>query len=908
MTRGFALLLVLTVILANAGVTCLYSGAGPTSQTSFNRGQTWNPAIEAVANLLTLPLPTAGSADVRDVVLPIGLGIVLLLTAVRLARAAPLTPLDPPSGTTRRERQAAGKGRPGNGKPGDADKPPAQRAGLAGQPSRSSSAQSWLLWTALGVTVLSLLSAAINRSFDLSWGWIVRFVAGAGWAVIIARTFSLRMARHAALGLLAIGLVSLLFSIAYSAERDLAYYIWPIGPITITGALAAVWAALAAGLILSPGRSPPALATKAFLAVACLVSLFVVEQAGRRAPAMGLVFAALVAGAMLIRLRYPRRITDAIIAAVVVLAVAGAAAYVVGQVRSRDVQRAGPVALRFEYWRLCAGLVGKHPLLGTGPDTLIVELTNLVAPLRAYEPHVYHGSTDPYAHNEWLQAATELGLPAGILYLAIPVGIIVCGIRRLYRRPDSSGDRPADAEGAAAERSTRAMLVALIAGLVAIMVLDSASITLRGPIMPLWYWTLLGLLAVLCDGRGKPAPCRRNRAAALLSIVAAAACFAISATDVSRAEAEGRRTLCLDTCRLERLWAEKTLPAESNNAFLALDAIRARPDRSLMEAAKRLWQALYRRIPGQTTTLPGYAMILIQLGETVEAQRILEEALSPRLDPFNGQANFLYARLLTDDPVGRLRCAQRSLRSGALDDRVKMILADTLSQPAAMETLEQELLAARQIASAKPDRSAAEPTVELLRISAYAKEQAGSTAPAIADQRLAADFYRRLEQEQNPYRRRSEAEVDAFYTLARMLYTSNSANYREAYDAIGIAEKYAVLGTKHEAVAHPRPQEGLIGGEVILTEFPENLRPLWRLSSLLHVEAGDERHLMERVLAGLPPDQLTDADIRRELTRLYRQACADLTKLPEANRPAYYTNVCNTAQQFETGGRPKPGG
>ena len=139
MTRRFAFCLILVVVLANAGATCLYSGAGPTTPTSFSQEKPWNPALEAIANLLTLPLPTAGSADVRDVVLPVGLGIVLLMLAVHFARPRATTP---------------------SGSPEDG-------AGTAA--AEDNPAEKWLIRTAIGVTILAVLSALLNQSLDLSW-------------------------------------------------------------------------------------------------------------------------------------------------------------------------------------------------------------------------------------------------------------------------------------------------------------------------------------------------------------------------------------------------------------------------------------------------------------------------------------------------------------------------------------------------------------------------------------------------------------------------------------------------------------------------------------------------------------------------------------------------------------------
>jgi O-antigen ligase/tetratricopeptide (TPR) repeat protein len=883
MTRRVALCLAAIVVLANGSATCLYSGAGPVVDTPLKAQAPWNPVLKGVAELLTLPIQTPEIVDVRDVVLPLALGAALLVVVVGS-----------------RLRLAAGTGREKHGPNGG------QRA-----PASRNPAESWLVLAAGGVTVLACFSTLRNQSFYLSCGWMVRFVAGAVWALLLARTFSPRLAKQTTVALVVLALLTSALTIAHRADLGLAHFTWPIGPITITGALAAVWAACSGGLAIGQLRSRRALGSTAFCGMVCAIAVYVLQQTGRRAPALGLAAAAVVVIAILSYLRSRGRRDAVVIGALFVLAAAGAALYVFQQAGSPRREAAGPLILRFGYWRLSADLIAKRPVLGYGPDTFVIHMTNAVAPLRAYRAHVYHGNLDPYAHSEWIQAAVELGLPAAALYVAMPIGVICLAVRRLGRAARLGLERSAAQGGEGQGRPPdRAAVLALVAGLVAIIVLDSASITLRSPIMPLWYWTFIGLLAALCREGGTPSAvvspiARIGRPVGSIVLVALAMAFlVVSAVEIERATGETRRIVRPRSHQAMRLFAERSILSQHENAVRASVAAHAQPSKPRIEVALSLWRELYEEIPGFQDVPARYADILVLASRRDEAQRVLEDALSERLNPFNVAANMLYAKFITNDPVVQFRCVQRALRFGPLGGTPEGILVDVLRQPAAVQALEQDLPTARQIASNPPDESAAGPTVELLRIAAFAEQQVGSVAAAVADQRLAAEFYRRLEREQNPYRRFSGAEADAFFALARMLYDADHADYQEAYQAVAAAEGYAVLGIQHEAVANPKPEEGFLGGEVIPTEFPESLYPLWQLSSLLHVLAGHEQHLIERIYSGLPAHRWTDADVRQELARIYGQAYRDLSAISPKNRPPYYEHVRGLAQQL--GATPQP--
>jgi len=902
MTRRYWFCLVAVILLANAGATCVMSGTTQEPDVQKAEGP-WHGIVQSAMFLLRWPIRTADSADIRDITLLVGFGLASLLVGLAIKATG--------SGTPR--LQSSPPGTPTGG----------WRPWRRWLPS----CEAWLWFTAVGVLVQALISLAANGSAVLSWGWTVRFVAGIGWAILLCRTIEARRVRHVMFGLLGVASVAMLLSLAHRADRGYAHLSWPIGPITITGALAAAWTAMAAALAI--GRAPGRWVwpQRIFAAAVCVLAAYVLQQTGRRAPAVGLVFAVLVTGLLLARTVLKRRTANLLTAAVFALAVAGAVFYTVKQAGSAKVEVAGPVNVRFELWRLSSKLIREAPVLGHGPDLFVSKMTNLMAPLRAYSPHVYHGNINPHAHNEWLQAAVELGIPGALLYLALPLGVIVHGIRRL-----DQGRRAQEASRCSASGEDRAVMLSLIAGLAAIVVLDSASITLRGPIMPIWYWTLLGLLASSsrtptgdgnlpepADGDGgrarkerdgghrddganeDPSATRRSASRAILIGVGVVS-LGVAVVDLEHSRAACERVVHADRTDLVRLWADETLAAWRENALLALETAIKQPRPENLAVAEPLCKDMYDWWRGVPESPAIYADILLRRGKRQEAVKVLEETLGPQGDPFNRVVNLLYAERITSDPVEKLNCVRRAVHSWAFDDVLRAIALAAMQSPAAQQAVAQELPWVRRIASAAPDEAARDATVELLRINAVAQEQAGNLPEAIGDQRLAAEFYRRLEQANHSYRRRADVEAETFQTLAQMLYSADHADYQAAYEAIVAAERYAVLGIKHETLADPRPEDGFVGGEVVPTEYPESLQPMWRLSVLLHILVGREQQLMPRVLAGMPRREWNDAAVRRELARVYGRAATDMTALPAAQRPKHYPYILEMAGQLQPAG------
>ncbi len=847
MGRRLSIAIVATVILGCGGATCLYSGAGPMAAANQFEANRWQPVLAAIADLLTVPIPTAEISDVRDVVQPAALGAMLLLLAYSLA--------------TRK----------------------------AGWPSAV--AGRFIIVAATAVGAFACISALAGGAWWLSAGWVARFACGAAWAAIIAKTFSLGMTRAAIAGLLVVGLLSMILAVAHRADRGLAHFDWPIGPITITSALVGVWAAAAGGFAVAS----LCLGADRQLALAalplCVLGLYVIEETHRRSAWVGMTAAGFVViSAMLLR-RINRQAAKVGVAASLALGVAALSVFVAREAARPERERAGPVQLRLTYLRLSGGMFLDHPFLGVGPDQFIVEMTNAMAPLRAVSPHVYHGDVDPCAHNEWAQAAVELGLPAALLYAALPAGVIAMALRRVVggRRASGHSSAPHDA----------ALMVCLVAGLVAICTIETAGITLRGPIMPIWYWTLLGLLGAAHDHAGpisKPLVGASKRGLAKAAMVALAG---LSSLWLSTAEMMASADRARDGGKGHiswRLFSEKTIADQYAAATAASEIARAEPTEIRIGRAEELWRDFAHRLPVYRDAAAWYAEALIRQGRGEEADDFLESVL--RDSPYLPGANAVLASLLGDDSVGRLRCVQRALRSSGWNDVFGGILDESLKHPECSSLLDAELPRARLAAVGDDDSLLRDETVELLRIRARASQAAGRQSEAIADQNLAAECYRRLERTGHPYRRPHDAETDAFFTLAALLHEDGPARYRAAYEAVRQAERYAVLGIRHEYVARPLPDYGFVGGVVIPTEFPERLYPLWRLSAYLHIMAGDERDIFMRVCAGRPMNEWTPGRVYAEIAVLAHKAHEELGRLPPEDRPDHYEELARMAERY----------
>lgn len=863
----------------------LYSGAGPMAGSLLiGPAGGWDPALALVANLLTAPIPTDGVADIRFVIFPATFAALALLAAFDLWRrsnAAPREPVD--SG--------------GNGKQkSDGRDDAALGGGLPFSMGHSGiSPLRWMIASGLAVLLIAMLSAVANQSCLLSWGWIAQAGIGLLWACLVAVYFDVVMTRRVLTGLVTVGVIACSLALWHRMDRKFDLFTFPIGPVTPTATFAAIFAALAGGRAVGQWLS----GSKRFEAVGLLglaaAFTFVLVETERRGQLLALGATPIALGAFALWHRARSRRVRLLTVAVVLLSAAAGFAYVGRELLSANRVAAGSVGVRLEYWRLSLGMILDRPSLGSGPDTFVSEMTTAIAPLRGVSPHVYHGNIDPEAHNEWIQAAVELGAPGALFWLALPLGVLYLSCRGSGDAGSTAASKgPRDGGGVFGAAGVRPLKLSLAAAILVIVLAECSGIMMRGSMAPVWYWTLLGLLCATGregfeTSRVRHGPARRMKRRSRRASAFALLATAIGSVFLVNVELGGAG---ID----ERLAASRTVENWRWSAELA--SARARERLDSRESAVEQWQRLYQWMPGYLDNCARYAEALHVNGVDALARLVLDQTLRRGLNAYEPGANLLFAELYTDDPRQKLLCVIRMLRHSAVDARVAAILKQISADADVREAIRQKLEAQTTSRSTEDDSTVDDDRAEWLRVRAWMESTGGRADAAIAAQREAAEIYRSLEQSNNRYRRGREAELDAFFALAEMLHLAGPEKLSEAFAAIVEAERFAVLGIAHERVSDPEPSRGYVGGEVVPTEFPERLRPMWRLSALLHVEAGDEWMLDARILSYLPPAELSDPNaIRRERQLLYRMAVRELGRLAPEKRPAYYGRLVEAASQ-----------
>ncbi len=898
MSNRFRWCLVVCVVISCAAATLLYSGAGPMAGSRLvGPDGAWHPVLAAFAEALTLPISTEGIADVRQVVLPVGLGLLLVLLSFDLWRRANGSAGEAaslPPGAPKPVRPGVG----GGSRPSTSDEPDAageHRLSISSSGAavieraapRPNLVFRWMLACGAAVILIGTLSALANNSWPLSWGWMFRTVAGLIWAAAIARCFDAVMARRVIGGLIGVGIVACVLSLMHRIDRKIDLFTWPIGPVTPTATFAAVFAALALGYgvaqMVRPGRRVVGVAQ---LGIG-LAFLYVLVETERRGQLLA-VFAAMVTlGAWALWHRARSRGMRIAVASIVLVSLAAGGAYVGREMFSGDRVAAGSISVRLEYWRLSLGMIVDRLSLGSGPDTFVTEMTDAIAPLRGLSPHLYHGQIDPEAHNEWIQAAVELGLPGALFWMAMPVGVLILACRPSGQadtapRHNGRSGRPASSFG---PESIRPTILSLSAALVVLVVAECTGIMLRGAMLPVWYWTLLGLLsatgrpgfefAKVAHGESTPGRSGVLRFLAVVMLLVAMACAAASAVELGATDIR------------ERLISTNTLINWRQDAEFASGRTEKGQDSGADAVA--LWQRLYLTIPGWADTCARYADALRRADSESAARLVLEQALRRDLNAHEPAANLLFAEQFTDDPRQKLIHAVRALRHAEVAGRVAALLDQIADDESVREAIDQQLAVDSGRVDADDVTPSDDDRGEWLRVHAYLEHRAGRLEEAIKAQQEAAELYLALEQRSDRYRRGHDAEADAFFVLASMLHEAGPHRLAEAYAAIIEAERLAVLGISHQRLADPDPSLGFVGGEVIPTDFPERLYPLWRLSALLRVETGNESMLTERILSYTPmSDWMTPGVVANEWRELCRIAVRELGRLPPEKRPSHY--------------------
>jgi O-antigen ligase len=126
----------------------------------------------------------------------------------------------------------------------------------------------------------------------------------------------------------------------------------------------------------------------------------------------GWLLALLLGLIVLLRLKFRRVVKIALIAGVLVLGLAGFFA----RNLSYFHKKAPSVNARFDYWRAAAHTTKENPVFGTGPGTFFI----------AYE-RVRAKDSEPtrLTHNDYLEQASDSGIPGLLLYASFVVGSLI---------------------------------------------------------------------------------------------------------------------------------------------------------------------------------------------------------------------------------------------------------------------------------------------------------------------------------------------------------------------------------------------------------------------------------------------------------------------------------------------------
>lgn len=850
-----------TVVLLGATVALNNTRSG-------QNGAETRPPLSYLARCITLPLVLTDSADVRAYALPIGLAGLLMLFAIRRAAA------------------------PGSG---PAAIPPADPHRVEAILSRH-----WLAAMAILVLLAGMASATVNQTWPPSRGWLFQFACGAGWSLALAHCAPFVPPSRILSGLFITAILSAAATFWHREVLGFRYPVWPIGPITIVSALGMLVGLAALTVLigwLSLHRDARRGVSRAMLGlaiVATLVATAMLIVSGRRSAYLGVAAGLLTAAVWMLRCRRAGWRGWLAISVIAAFGIAGATQWIVGQSRSTAREQSGSLALRFELWRYAARSIVDRPILGRGPDQFLCGSATDLALARAVRPHELHGALEPSAHNEWLQAAYELGVTGGLIYSMIPLAAVLAALRI----------------GHLIDTSQRLVLGAACVALAAVVVAEASSINLRYPILTAWYWTLIGVIAG-AERSVRPASAARayigpgiRRLAAVgagMAIVFVVFNDAVS----SAAHARGREQLGRDDraaialleLGVDRMGCAASLKAREELGIAWSNLARAsagaesttgdRADESPVRRAIAVWESLVRMCPGYPQAEVRLAEMYVRAKDAERVKDALMHYLRA-IDPYDPVANVLYARHVAWDTAGRIRAMQHALRSSALGSQIAAMLALNVPLEADADWDYQVSRASAELQSPDVRRWRDSLAPELLRIEAWRRARMDRMHGAARMQFIAAQAYELLERGNAPVRRPAEAECDAWLRAAEYAFRDRPNDPSSALEMVRKAERYAVLGIRHEYLRRVEPGGEFVGDQVVPVELPERLRPLWRESARFRMAAGEERGLEMRLVSALPAEGRTPEGVDRLRRELAAELVRAMRELPPGQRPATF--------------------
>jgi O-antigen ligase len=719
-------------------------------------------------------------------------------------------------------------------------------------------------------------------------GWLALFAAGWAWSSWLAGRLDPRGHDVLARGVFVLATVSALLALWFWQAQRLKEPGWPVGTVTAVGFVAAIWTSWALPSVVLLKSHP----RTGVLSIVALVASGVLLVVSARRGAILATGAAICATAVLwaFASRWRTARIGLLSRSAAVALTVGFAAFAVYHVQRELVtqaKRSGSISARLDIWRATAAAARERPFFGFGPEGFFGEINTRFAPGRSVLPALQPRDLISAAHNEWLQAIMELGAPGGAAYLLLPL----LALLRAWRRFSATDDV-----------ETRVRIAGLFAALIALMAGEASSVMMRGVIGPPWYWTVIGLLLAAtsraASARTSILPVRVPPGA--LCAAAGIGLLALAAVDrqASRARAAGLAEMRDDPA------AAVTQLERARFRLSAIDTVHVMRDialaRSTMgddpDAAIRAWREMLALCPGYPEGAGRLADTIWQAGRRYEAVDVANEVVDV-LAPYDRLSNLILARASADLNES-MEFLARAIRNGTIEGEADGVLLGLHDRLDFSESWGARVAAVRACYAEQEDPPLCADAlgVEVTRIETWRLAQRGDYASARQTARLAVRIDGLLGG--TPEQRDHPARAEAWLMLARAIWLEDHGNHAAAYRAVRQGLQYFIPSGPH-VVLRREPGDREVLSRLMPTAFLEEHRTTWALSALLHLAAGETRHLSLQVYGALPSGQRTPLNVQRMIGNLARQLHEAFAPLAPERRPPHYDTLLPLARSSE---------
>ncbi|MCX5642565.1 MAG: O-antigen ligase family protein [Candidatus Omnitrophica bacterium] len=159
--------------------------------------------------------------------------------------------------------------------------------------------------------------------------------------------------------------------------------------------------------------------------------------------------------------------------------------------------------VRYPLWKGSADMVAQKPMTGFGPGSFL-------AVFQRFRPADYYNRQEvaplsDHSHNEYLELASESGLPALVFFLIFLASVLILSISKMKNSGFIASQPAPEAHSPPAKKSDMAispewfLLAGLLSGLIAILVDGLFSTNLRTFSVVSVFWVLLGLCAAIIN-------------------------------------------------------------------------------------------------------------------------------------------------------------------------------------------------------------------------------------------------------------------------------------------------------------------------------------------------------------------------------------------------------------------------